>query len=320
MSSRNYKNVIYILTNPLYAGYIKIGYASDLNARLCSLNTGMLRDFEPYAVYETDVKNADKSLHAIIDDLAPIVRARVVNGQKVKDKEFFKLEPEQAYELLRHIAVMTATEDKLHKKGDSDNSDNTVPHVAAAANNDMAAESDKGAVQFTLSMYGLNPGDEIAFAMDASKKAVVIDDKHISYNGEKHTLTSLAKQFGNSRSANGAKSFTYNGRLLWDIRNDMLKSGTPLPCKPKKERFLFSMCGLKAGDEIVFVRDVSKIAVIVDDVHVSYNGSTYSLSGLARELLHESTGKYSGRHGIQVTKWFMYNGKTLLQMRKDANL
>lgn len=47
---RNYKDVIYILTNPLYAGYVKIGYASDLLARLASLNTGMLRNFEPYAV------------------------------------------------------------------------------------------------------------------------------------------------------------------------------------------------------------------------------------------------------------------------------
>lgn len=111
----NYKNVIYILTNPLYAGYVKIGYASDLYSRLASLNTGMLRNFEPYAVYETPVKNADKQFHAIIDDLAPIVRARVINGQKIQDKEFFKLEPEQAYDILQHIAMLTGTENRLHR-------------------------------------------------------------------------------------------------------------------------------------------------------------------------------------------------------------
>lgn len=115
---KNYKNVIYILTNPLYAGYIKIGYASDLQQRLASLNTGMLRNFEPYAVYETNVKNADKEFHAIIDDLAPIVRARVIQGQKVQDKEFFKLEPEQAYDLLKHIANMTDTRNCLHRHGE----------------------------------------------------------------------------------------------------------------------------------------------------------------------------------------------------------
>ena len=111
---KNYKNVVYILINPLYAGYVKIGYASDLYQRLASLNTGMLRNCEPYAVYETPQKNADKQFHDIIDDLAPIVRARVINGQKVQDKEFFKLEPEQAYEILHHIAVLTGTEKNLH--------------------------------------------------------------------------------------------------------------------------------------------------------------------------------------------------------------
>lgn len=112
---KNYRDCIYILTNPLYGGYVKIGYASDLNSRLASLNTGMLRNFDVYAVYETPNKLADKQFHLIIDDLAPIVRARVIYGQKVQDKDFFKLEPEQAYEIFHHIAVMTGTENKLHR-------------------------------------------------------------------------------------------------------------------------------------------------------------------------------------------------------------
>lgn len=111
----NYKNCIYVLTNPLYAGYVKIGYASDLNSRLASLNTGMLQNFEVYCLYETDVKNSDLEFHKIITDLVPILRAKVVNGQKVQDKEFFKFDPEQVYDLLQHIAKMTNTENKLYK-------------------------------------------------------------------------------------------------------------------------------------------------------------------------------------------------------------
>ena len=118
--AKNYQNCIYILTNPLYAGYVKIGYASDLNSRLSSLNTGMLRNFDVYAVYETPTKLADKQFHDLIDDLAPIVRARVIAGQKIQDKEFFKLEPEQAYDLFKHIAIMSGTEKKLHKYGEED--------------------------------------------------------------------------------------------------------------------------------------------------------------------------------------------------------
>lgn len=115
MDFKNYHNCIYILVNPLYAGYVKIGYATDLKSRLSSLNTGMLRNFEVYAIYETQANLADKQFHALIDELAPIVRAKVVAGQKFQDKEFFKLEPEQAYNLLNHIAIMTDTKDRLHK-------------------------------------------------------------------------------------------------------------------------------------------------------------------------------------------------------------
>lgn len=128
---KNYHNVIYILTNPLFAGYVKIGYASDLNSRLASLNTGLLRNFDVFAVYETPLLNADKQFHAIIDDLAPIVRARVINGRRVQDKEFFKLEPEQAYDILRHIVIMTDTQSRLHKMDEPDILPPTTPYQQA---------------------------------------------------------------------------------------------------------------------------------------------------------------------------------------------
>lgn len=146
---RNYQNVIYILTNPLYAGYVKIGYASDLSSRLASLNTGMLRNFETYAVYETPVRNADREYHAIIDDLAPIVRARVINGQRVQDKEFFKLEPEQAYDILKHVAAMTDTMSKLHRIDEPDMLPLTQPYaqqVPAAVSSPAPSYGDANAV------------------------------------------------------------------------------------------------------------------------------------------------------------------------------
>lgn len=109
------ENVIYILTNTQYPGYIKIGYASNLKQRISSLNTGVLTEFTPFAVYETNRLNADIELHKIIELLNPILRASKFNNGKSKLKEFFKLEPEEAYELLEHIAIMTNTMDRLYK-------------------------------------------------------------------------------------------------------------------------------------------------------------------------------------------------------------
>lgn len=109
------ENVVYILINPQYPGYIKIGYASDLKQRLSSLNTGALVEFIPYAVYETPKGNGDLEIHKIIELLNPILRATKFDNGKSKLKEFFKLEPEEAYELLHHIAVVSGTEKRLYK-------------------------------------------------------------------------------------------------------------------------------------------------------------------------------------------------------------
>ena len=114
--SKRIENVIYILTNPQYPGYVKIGYASDLQSRVSTLNTGMLIPFSPYAVYETSLHNADVEIHAIIKLLNPILRASNFDKKgKVQVKEFFKLEPEEAFNLLAHIAKLTGTENKLYK-------------------------------------------------------------------------------------------------------------------------------------------------------------------------------------------------------------
>jgi len=108
------KNVIYILTNAQYPGYVKIGYASDLRQRLATLNTGAMADFVPYAVYETEKQNADLDLHRLIELLNPMLRASLSTNKKIKLKEYFKLDPGQVYELLSYIAELSGTRDRLH--------------------------------------------------------------------------------------------------------------------------------------------------------------------------------------------------------------
>ncbi|MBR3394331.1 MAG: GIY-YIG nuclease family protein [Oscillospiraceae bacterium] len=109
------KNCIYIITHPQYPGYVKIGYASDLKQRLSTLNTGVISNYIPYAVYETPIQNADREIHDIIKLLNPILRASTFDKGKVKAKEFFRLEPEEAFQLLQHIAKASGTENKVYK-------------------------------------------------------------------------------------------------------------------------------------------------------------------------------------------------------------
>ena len=59
------KGVIYILTNPSFPDYVKIGYATDIEKRLKQLNRSETIPFafRVYAIYEVDKGLTDKELH-----------------------------------------------------------------------------------------------------------------------------------------------------------------------------------------------------------------------------------------------------------------
>ncbi|MDE6905791.1 MAG: GIY-YIG nuclease family protein [Lachnospiraceae bacterium] len=67
--------VIYILTNPSFPDYVKIGYADNIDTRLRQLNRSECIPFafRVYATYEVDSRLSDKKIHAIIDKLNRII-------------------------------------------------------------------------------------------------------------------------------------------------------------------------------------------------------------------------------------------------------
>ena len=88
---------------------VKIGYATDVEQRRQQLSTTALPyEYELYATYETSGNLEDKKLHKMIDNLNPDLRV-------TKTREFYILSPEQAYEVLEAIAVISGTKEKLKK-------------------------------------------------------------------------------------------------------------------------------------------------------------------------------------------------------------
>lgn len=116
MKKEKEKGVIYILTNPSFPEYVKIGYADDVNERLKTLNISPAIPFafRVYATYEVDHKLEDKKVHKLIDTINPeLTSVENING-KIRKREFYQMSKEQAYTLFECIAEISGTKDRLH--------------------------------------------------------------------------------------------------------------------------------------------------------------------------------------------------------------
>ena len=213
------KGVIYILTNPSFPDYVKIGYATDIEKRLKQLNRSETIPFafRVYAIYEVDKSLTDKELHKLIDNLNPDLRTIETFDGKERVKEFYAMSPEDAYGLLECIAKISGTISRLKR---------LTPEGHEIFDEQIANEIKETAKRgpFRFSECGISPGSEIVFIDDTSIRPIVIDDRHIEYDGETTSLSALARKIkGFDYPVQGTLWFSYNGEKLNDLRDRVEK-------------------------------------------------------------------------------------------------
>lgn len=107
--------VIYILTNPSFPDYVKIGYADDVIERVNQLNRSECTPFafRVYATYEVNERLSDLKIHNIIDKLNPNLRSIDNIEGKKRVREFYAMSPEDAYEIFEAIAEINGLKESL---------------------------------------------------------------------------------------------------------------------------------------------------------------------------------------------------------------
>lgn len=190
------KGYIYIMTNPALKDMVKIGYASNVENRRKQLSTTALPyEYEIYATYETSGNLEDKKLHKMIDNLNPDLRI-------TKNREFFVLSPEDAYELLESIAVISGTKDKLKR----------VKKTAA-----KKQITKRPPVNFKKCNIPI--GAELVFADDSNITVTVISERKVQYNDEITSLSAISDKI-KGYSTSGPQYFTYNGKTISQIAEE----------------------------------------------------------------------------------------------------
>lgn len=115
MAQKEKTGFIYVLTNESFhkTNWIKIGYAEDVDRRVRELSgTSVPLPYKIYCTYEIPrvkgIKDPDKLVHDLIQKLNPRLRI-------TPNREFFEIEPWDAYEMLLAIAQMHERTEKLKR-------------------------------------------------------------------------------------------------------------------------------------------------------------------------------------------------------------
>ena len=216
MSDKN--GYIYILTNPSFPQFVKIGYTDNVERRVAELNrsTAIPYSFRVYATYEVNSRLTDLKLHNVIEKLNPDLRTIEISDGHVRKREFFAMTPEDAYALLEAMAEIHGTEDKLVL---------VEPSALEKAQERDARETSERAKPFNFSMCGIEKGEQVEFwpttNTASGKLLTVVDDKHVEYDGQTMSLSAAAGYFLDKpgQPLPGPCFFKYKGEWLNDIRH-----------------------------------------------------------------------------------------------------
>lgn len=211
---------IYILSNPSFKEYVKIGYADDVKKRLKQLNRSECIPFafRVYATYEVNSRLSDMKIHSIIDKLNPNLRSIETFDGKKRVREFYAMPPEDAYSILEAIAEIHGRTDKLVKVEPtvSEEEEETIA-------DEIEAEQRERWAPFKFSMCEIQPGSIIEFCSSTNSHSgitcTVVNDKQVEFEGQLWYLSTLAKKLLNSKwPVAGPRYFKYEGQWLNDLR------------------------------------------------------------------------------------------------------
>ena len=203
---------VYILTNPSFReDWVKIGKSSrPVDVRSKELdNTAVPLPFEIFATMKTVKYNeVEKLVHKTIDRLTDL-RIR-------QNREFFNVAPQLALDIFRDIASTI------------DDAEVILYEDSKPINEDIHKEVQKREMKrarFKFSMCDIKIGELITFIPTSIQVKVASDDS-IEYEGRIYKLSPFVGTFmpeeqrNTSGAYQGAKYFSYDGKVLDEIRKE----------------------------------------------------------------------------------------------------
>lgn len=189
--------IVYVLENPAFDSYVKVGKTTDLKQRLKQLdNTSVPLPFRcVYAIQVEDYDNVERLVHQAFAD----VRVR-------SSREFFEVDAQRVIAALRLTNGTDVT-----PKTDIGEDDEGVRAMERTIANKRRATTFKEA--------DVHIGDTLCYAKDETITAEVVGDRKINFEGEQMSLSKAAlillhRDGYTWQQANGWAFWTKDGETL----------------------------------------------------------------------------------------------------------
>lgn len=107
---KNFVGAIYIFVNPAFPELVKIGYVVDVQKylKILNRNSELPDPFHCYAIYKVKKRLKDLILHNLIDTLD----SSLIHS---KNREFYEMNCQKAYDILSAIVQINGDENSLKK-------------------------------------------------------------------------------------------------------------------------------------------------------------------------------------------------------------
>ena len=181
--------IVYVLSNPAFDRYVKVGRTSDLEQRLRQLdNTSVPLPFRcEFAIEVDDEVEAERLVHQAFAD----VRVR-------SSREFFEIEPQRVIAALK----LTGGKDVTPKEDVAEDAEGIEALERTVAKRRSYSFDDAH----------VSVGDVLVYTRDESVTATVVADKKIEFEGE---VTSLSRAALTLLHKDGYKWKQANGWAYW---------------------------------------------------------------------------------------------------------
>lgn len=188
---------VYVLTNPAFKNYVKVGKTTNLEQRLRTLdNTSVPLPFRcVYAIEVDDEAKVEKLVHQAFADH----RTRTT-------REFFEIDPQ------RVIAAL-----KLTRGRDVTPKSDIAEDIEGVKALEKATRKPRKSYKF--SDAGLSEGDTIYYANDDTVTAQVINEKKVLFEGDE---TSLSRSALMLLQREGYTWQTVNGWQYWMFEGETI--------------------------------------------------------------------------------------------------